>query len=308
MGIGDDAAVVRARPICVTSVDAMVEGVHFRLGRDWVTAAQVGRRALAAALSDLAGMGADTGEAYLVVGLPAGFGDEQGLELLRGAMSLAVQTGTAIAGGDVVGAPALTVCVTVVGWADSADQLIGRDGAREGDLVGVTGALGGAGAGLAVLEGRTALPPGHDGLLVRMREPTPRLAEGRALAAAGVHALIDVSDGIATDAGHVGRASGVQLRVELGALPLAEGVSEVSAQLGVPAWELAAGGGEDYELCFCAAPSDRARVEEAVRAAHGSTAGVGVTWIGRVVEGPPGVLLLDERGGDVRIQGFEHLR
>jgi len=286
----------------------MVDGVHFRLAQDWVTAEQVGRRSLAAALSDLAAMGAETGEAYLVVGLPAGFGEEQGLELLRGAMSLAAQTGTAIVGGDVVGAPALTVCVTVVGWADSADQLTGRDGALEGDLVGVTGALGGAGAGLAVLEGRAGLPPGGDALLARIREPTPRLAEGRALAAAGVHALIDISDGIATDAGHIGRASGVQLRVELQALPLEEGVSEVCEELGMPAWELAAGGGEDYELCFCAAPSDRAKVELAVSAAQGETAAGGVTWIGRVAEGPPGVSLLDERGRDVGIQGFEHLR
>ncbi len=306
--MGDDAAVVRARPICVTSVDAMVDGVHFRLGRDWVTAEQVGHRSLAAALSDLAAMGAEAGEAYLVVGLPAGFGDEQGLELLRGAMSLAAQTGTAIVGGDVVGAPALTVCVTVVGWADSADELVGREGALEGDLVGVTGSLGGAGAALAVLDGRAALPAGCEALLARMREPAPRLAEGRALAAAGVHALIDVSDGIATDAGHLGRSSGVQLRVELEALPLADGVSEVCAELGVPALELAAGGGEDYELCFCAAPGDRALVEGVVSAAQSGAAGLGVTWIGRVAQGPPGVALLDERGREVRIQGFEHLR
>ena len=99
----------------------------------------------------------------------------------------------------------------------------------------------------------------------------------------------------------------MQLRVDLGALPLGEGVSEVCAELDMPAWELAADGGEDYELCFCVAPSERVHVEEAVNAARGEAGGVGVTWIGRVVEGPPGVVLLDERGQDLRIEGFEHL-
>jgi thiamine-monophosphate kinase len=304
--MGDDAAVVRARPVCVTSVDAMVDGVHFHLRDGWATAAQVGRRALAGALSDLAAMGAEAGEAYLAVGLPAGFGELQGLELVRGAKSLAAETGTTIAGGDVVSAPALTLCVTVVGWADSAEELVGRDGARAGDLVGVTGRLGGAGAGLALLEGRVAPSPGAQAALARIREPTPRLAEGRALAGAGVHALIDLSDGIATDAGHIGRASGVCLGVELSALPLGEGVREVSAELGIPSWQLAATGGEDYELCFCAAPRERARVEDALAALDPGPEAVRVTWIGRVLEGPPGVSLLDERGEAFLLEGFEH--
>ena len=88
-GIGDDAAVVRARPVCVTSVDAIVDGVHFRLREGWATPAEVGSRALAGALSDLAAMGAEPGEAYLVLGLPEGFGEEQALELVRGAEELA---------------------------------------------------------------------------------------------------------------------------------------------------------------------------------------------------------------------------
>jgi thiamine-monophosphate kinase len=305
-GIGDDAAVVRARPVCVTSVDAMVEGVHFRLEQDWMTPAQIGWRALAAALSDLAAMGAEPGEAYLVLGLPAGFAEEQALELVRGARCLADATGTAVLGGDVVAAPALTVSVTAVGWADAEDELVGRDGARPGDLVGVTGRLGGAGAGLAVLEGRVGDAGAALELLERLRTPTPRLAEGRALARAGAHAMIDLSDGLATDAGHVGRASGALLEVDLGALPLETGVPEIAAQTGLAPWRLAAGAGEDYELCVCVAPADRDRAERAL-AESGSTA---LTWIGRVLPadapGRAGVVLVDEAGHVHQLEGFEH--
>jgi thiamine-monophosphate kinase len=242
----------------------MVEDVHFRLDDGSSSPFDVGWRALAGALSDLAAMGAKPGEAYIALGVSPRAGEERALELMRGALELASRAGTELVGGDVVAAPVLTACVTVVGWADAESELVGRDGARAGDLVGVTGKLGG-----------------------RPSRPIPRLEEGRVLARGGAHAMIDLSDGLAADARHIGESSGVCLEIELEKLPLGEDVV---------GWEQAATAGEDYELCVCVAPRD---------AEAAAVVDVGLTWIGRVTDGPPGASLR-HRGRERRLQGFEH--
>lgn len=308
VGSGDDAAIVRVGgTVSVTSVDAFVEGVHFRLAT--TSMRDLGHKCLAASLSDIAAMGAVPGEAYLAVGLPEHLGEREMLELAEGADALASRHGVSICGGDLTRADELFVAVTVVGYADDAGPLVTRSGAGVGDLVGVTGALGGSAAGRLLLERK---PSGIDvqaaeRLLDRHLRPRPLLGAGRALAAAGVTAMLDVSDGIASDLERLCEQSGVSIDAQLDAIPVDEGVADVAAAVDADPVELAAGGGEDYELLFTAP----AEVGEAVEAA-GSETGSPVTWIGRASappqDGDGRLTLLDEAGRPRRLAGWDHLK
>jgi thiamine-monophosphate kinase len=304
VGIGDDAAITVPGGATATSVDALVEGVHFRRGQ--ATLAQIGHKALATALSDLAAMGAEAGEAYVVLGVPPNLGESECLELIDGFAALAAATGTTLAGGDVTRAPVLTLAVTVVGHAARAEQLVGRRGARPGDVLVLTGELGGAAAGLLLLErpelGAEVSPDTAERLRLRQIEPVPRLAAGQALAGAGADAMIDLSDGLGGDAGHIAAASGAGVRIDAEALPLAAGVTEIAAAAGLDPLELAVSGGEDYELLAALAPE---RLTEA-NSAVGKSENAELTPVGTVVAGD-GVEIRLPGGGLLRPGGFDQL-
>jgi thiamine-monophosphate kinase len=303
IGSGDDAAVTVPGGATATSIDALVDGVHFRRGE--AAAETIGRKALATALSDLAAMGAGAGEAYVALGAPDDLGEPELLALLDGMLELAAATETTLAGGDLTRAPALTLAVTVVGHAASAEQLVGRDGAQPGDLVVLTGEIGGAAAGRLLLDDpdlAAAVPAAvAEELRGRQLDPSPRLRSGRALAAAGARAMIDLSDGLAGDAGHVAAASGVALEIEASSLPVSPGMAEVAAAAGRDRLRLAVSGGEDYELLATLPPEMFPAASAQVEAAGEAT----LTAIGTVADGE-GVEIRLPEGGRLKTGGYDH--
>jgi thiamine-monophosphate kinase len=301
---GDDAAISVGAGVRATSVDAAVEGVHFEIPP--FDHRRAGAKALATALSDLAAMGATPREAYVQLGIPAALGQAECLELADGIGAVAAEHGVAVSGGDLSRSPTLFIASTVVGTAGSERDLVRRSGAKPGDVVVVTGALGGAAAGLLLLE-RPGLadavePPVADALRARQLEPRPRLEAGLALAGAGARAMIDVSDGLGADAGHLAKAGAVRVEIELSEVPAQEGVDAVARAAGEAPERLVAGGGEDYELL---ATLPRAEVGPAVAAL--SQLNLALTAIGSVVAGE-GVLVSSPDGGPVEQLGFDQLR
>ncbi len=306
IGIGDDAAVTVGRDgeATAVTVDAMVDGVAFR--RSWCPPKSIGRKAIGAALSDLAAMGATPADAYVWLGMPEDFEREDCMALCDGLAELAEQAGVAVLGGDITASAVLSVCVTAIGRAPSAEAMIGRTGATDGDALCVTGTLGGAAAGLMLLEH----PELCQGLSERVRtavtarqlEPQPRLAAGRALAAAGVVAMIDISDGLGAETEHLAAASGVGVEIEVDRVPRGEGVAEVADAAGRDPYELMVSGGEDYEL-LCAVP--RSALADCIDAV--ADAGTALHEIGRVV--PGGAVRLRLPGGrSFPASGHDHLR
>lgn len=306
VGPGDDAAVLRSEGLLVVTTDTLVEGVDFLPGEDPV---RLGRRAVSVALSDLAAMGAWPTFFLLTIGFPRATGEPVPLEIAVAAAGRAREFGAALAGGDLTRADQTFLSVAV--WGRPAGKPITRAGARAGDDVFLSGWPGQAAAGLALARAGEGLPSRHarelrvadrTRLLAAYREPEPRLALGRALAAGGLAtAAIDVSDGLGVDAGRLARASAVRLVIESESVPLSPALRDFTDIEGSDPLEMALGGGDDYELLFTVSPADAGRL-----AARPSEWGVEVRRIGRVESGE-GVFLEDERGlrgvGDL---GFDH--
>jgi thiamine-monophosphate kinase len=298
VGAGDDAAVLRigGRCVCLT-VDVLVEEVHFR--RDLSTLEDVGWKAVAVNCSDVAAMAGAPSVALVGLCRPAAVTEREVEQLYEGMRMACQRWGLRLVGGDTVAAGALALSVTVLGDLGEGEG-IRRDGARPGDRLVLVGSLGAAAAALAqVAAGRAPDPD----LLAVHRRPQALVAAGAALAAHGARALLDVSDGLGADLGHLCAASKVGAVVRWTDLPIAPGVAQA-----VPAddlVEVACGGGEDFAL-LAAVPADAA---EAAAAAASAADGVPAAVIGEVVEGSATVLRLpDGRERDLAGLGYDHFR
>jgi thiamine-monophosphate kinase len=307
VGIGDDCAVLEpgAGRLLLATTDLMIEDVHFRTR--WAAPADLGWKSLAVNLSDIAAMGGRPRWALIALACPEGVTVEDVEAFYGGVLALAAEHEVAVVGGDTSASPhGWIVNITLLGEASGAPLL--RSTAQPGDVIAVTGALGRSAAGLAALE-RVTEPAGlpRDALeSVRAAHlrPTPRVNEGLWLAGAGgATSMIDLSDGLATDLGHIAEESGVGARVRLDHVPVGDGVGTVAAALGGDALAWATGGGEDYELLLTCVPAAFGRLAEGLRAATGTP----LTAIGEIAAASDGVRWVDATGREVTVgPGFEH--
>lgn len=309
-GIGDDAAVLALAPgaALLATTDLLIEDVHFR--RAWSSPGDIGWKAMAVNLSDIAAMGGVPRWALVALALPEATEPEEVDALYAGMEEAAKPHGVAIVGGDTSSSSAgWVINVTLLGEHTGTPRL--RSAAKPGDAVAVTGTLGRAAGGLALLGmGRDRARAAGIGeraleeLVAAHLRPTARVAEGRWLGAApGVHAMIDCSDGLSTDLGHICRESGVGARVMLDRVPVAPALRPAAAAAGADALGWAVGGGEDFELLLTCEP----RAVGALAAGlHGAT-GTPLTVIGEIVGLKAGVVFVDAAGEPVaQPGGYEH--
>jgi len=306
-GIGDDCAVLEtgAGSSLLVTTDLLIEDVHFR--RRWAEPADIGAKALAVNISDIAAMGGTPRWALVGLGCRESTGADEVAAFYEGALAVADEHGVAIVGGDTSASPSgWLVSVTLLG---EATHPVLRSSGHAGNVITVTGTLGRSAAGLALLERDTA-PSGVDAACLAdvtgaHLRPRARVDEGRWLASAGgVTAMMDLSDGLATDLGRLASESGVGARVDVDAIPIGEATRAVAAALDTDPVDWATGGGEDYELLVVCEREAFPRLRDGLGKATGTT----LTAVGELLAGT-GTRWLDGRGRSVAVApGFEHFR
>lgn len=296
VGPGQDCAVIRsAGRRCLFTVDALVEGVHFERG--WLSAHQLGRKSFLVNASDAAAMGGRPRFCVVSLAVPSDYPVRDLAALQAGIVESAGEAGAVVVGGNLTRAQQL--CVTIALLADAPQRIVTRRGARRGDRIYVTGTLGDAALGCRAL--RDAVRRGTTYAVRRFREPSPRLQAGRVLVDSGVvSAMIDVSDGLVQDLGHICEESGVGAVIRTARLPLSASYRSVLG--GDDA--LALHGGEDYEL-LCTVPEGQVKRLERTQ----TRLGCPITCIGEIVGGRRiRVERPDGRDATLAAQGYDHFR
>ncbi len=294
LGIGDDASAytpAQKTQLEIVTCDALVENVHWSW--QWCDPGQLGRKAAAAALSDIAAMGGTPARAHVVLAAPARMRAKTLRQLMAGLVKSLASHGARLTGGDTVSSPGpLLLAITVQGTVPR-QELLSRQGARTGDVLMVTGHLGGAAAGLAYLRTKRKLPARLRGVTRDWLEPKPRIREGRIFARSGqVHAMLDISDGLAGDVRHLARASRVGIRLYAGQLPLGMATRLAAKALRQDPMTWALSGGEDYELLLAVSPRHAEALSRRVKARIGTPC----TIVGEVLPARQGLSLVQPDG------------
>ncbi len=303
--VGDDVAVLAldGESYLLATCDVQVERVHFR--RESITPYQLGRRAAAINLSDIAAKGG-TPEHFLVsLALPGALEVGWVEELYEGLGDEAAGHGADVVGGNLSRTDGPVVVDVFLLGKVKADEVVLRSGARAGDALLVTGSLGGV-AGLALLEqGEAGFSEEWEEVLERYLTPIPRVREGRVIASSGrATSMIDVSDGLSSDVAHICDQSGVGVRLFADHLPLSAGVRSVAAVTGRTGWSLALEGGEEYELCWTVPPG----TEEEIAARVEEETGTPVTCVGEILPGEEGRWVVLPDGSEIPLlaRGWDH--
>jgi len=296
LGVGDDAAVIPAPDgRVVATTDLLVEGRHFR--RDWSAPADIGVKAAAQNLADVAAMGAEPTALLFGLAIPPDRSASWVLEVTAGLASECGRAGATIAGGDVTSADAVMLAITALGTL-AGRAPVTRSGARPGDVIAISGPVGRSAAGLALLRsGQAQLPAGRtvtEDLIAAHQRPQPDYPAGPIAAAAGATAMIDISDGLVADLGHIAAASGSRLEISRARLPGTAGLADAAEQLGADWHQWALTGGEDHALAATFPALARVPASWTVIGTVGQ--GEGVTVDGAPWQGPGG---WDHFGKDV---------